>query len=114
MKVKHNGKECDVPQWAIEQAYKNGYAKGYEDGTPKWIPVSEPPKKDGKYLVFQKHPYGTVIRVLWFAKDARKVNKYDFVNDWKNVWYAYSSEWGYYTIDDATYWMPLPQPPKGE
>lgn len=31
MKVKHNGKECDVPQWALEQAYKNGYAKGCAD-----------------------------------------------------------------------------------
>ena len=31
MKVKHNGKECDVPQWALEQAYKNGYAKGVKE-----------------------------------------------------------------------------------
>lgn len=23
---------CDAPYWATEQAYKNGYAKGYEDG----------------------------------------------------------------------------------
>lgn len=26
---------------ATEMAYKNGYAKGYADGTPKWIPVTE-------------------------------------------------------------------------
>ena len=26
---------------ATEQAYKNGYEKGYAAGKPKWIPVSE-------------------------------------------------------------------------
>ena len=26
---------------ATEIAYKNGYAKGCEDGQPKWIPVTE-------------------------------------------------------------------------
>lgn len=31
MKVKHNGKECDVPHWALEQAHKNGYAKGVKE-----------------------------------------------------------------------------------
>ena len=35
MKVKHNGKECDVPQWALEQAYKNGYAKGVKEFAKK-------------------------------------------------------------------------------
>ena len=81
----------------------------------KWIPVSERlPDKDGKYLVCRRL-YGSWWReTLNFAKDARKVSKYDFHRGWKNVWYWYDSEWGHITIDDVTHWMPLPEPPKGE
>jgi hypothetical protein len=81
----------------------------------KWIPVAERlPEEDGQYLVFQKHTYGTYTAVLQFAKDGRKVDKYDFHRGWKNVWYRYDSEWGYITIDNVTHWMPLPEAPKGE
>ena len=81
----------------------------------KWIPVTERlPDKDGKYLVCRRL-YGSWWReTLNFAKDARKVSKYDFHRGWKNVWYWYDSEWGHLTMDDVTHWMPLPQPPKGE
>ena len=99
---------------ATEEAYKKGYKKGYADAT-KWIPVTERlPKEDGKYLTYYHNHFGDITRVLWFAKDARKVNKYDFYRSWKKVWYEYDSEYGYFTIDDVTHWMPLPQPPKGE
>ena len=81
----------------------------------EWISVKDRlPEKDGYYLVFEKHTYGTYTAVLRFAKDARKVDKYDFHRGWKNVWYRYDSEWGHITIDSVTHWMPLPQPPKGE
>ena len=94
-----------------EQAFKNGYEKG----KPKWIPVSERlPEKDGHYLVFERGYLIPIIRVLEFAKDGRKVDKYDFHRGWKNVWYRYDSEWGHITIDSVTHWMPLPEPPKGE
>ena len=81
----------------------------------RWIPVTERlPEKDGRYLVL-KNLYGTIrYDVIYFAKDGRKVDKYDFGREWKNVWYQYSSEWGYVTTDNVTHWMPLPQPPKGE
>ena len=98
---------------AAEEGFKRGYEKGYEAGKPKWIPVSERlPDKDGSYLVFKKNVYGTDTRALRFAKDGRKVDKYDFHTEWKNVWYRYDIEWGYITIDDITHWMPLPEPPK--
>ena len=100
---------------AMEESYKNGYDKGYADATPKWISVKDRlPDKDGKYLVFEKGSYANQIRTLQFAKDGRKVDKYDFHRGWKNVWYRYDSEWGHITIDSVTHWMPLPQPPKGE
>ena len=78
----------------------------------EWIPVTERlPNKDGKYLTYYHNHFGDITRVLWFAKDARKVNKYDFHRSWKKVWYEYDSEYGYFTIDDVTHWMPLPEPP---
>ena len=81
----------------------------------EWISVKDRlPDKDGEYLVFEKGSYGNQIRTLRFAKDGRKVDKYDFYRGWKNVWYRYDSEWGHITIDSVTHWMPLPQPPKGE
>lgn len=98
-----------------EVAFNNGYEKGYADAMPKWISVKERlPKEDGKYLVFKKYSYGTDICTLRFAKDGRKVDKYDFYREWKNVWYYYDSEWGHITIDSVTHWMPMPQPPEGE
>ena len=79
----------------------------------RWISVSEKlPDQDGNYLVFQKYFYGTCITTLRFAKDGRKVDRYDFEREWKNVWYRYDSEWGHITIDNITHWMPLPEPPK--
>ena len=80
----------------------------------EWIPVDDPPKEDGKYLVFKQGVYGTDTETLRFAKDGRKVDKYDFHREWKNVWYRYDSECGHITIDTVTHWMPLPEPPKGE
>ena len=94
---------------ATEQAYKNGY----EAGKPKWISVEERlPEEDGRYLVFTSSYLIQYVRVLSFAKDGRKVDEYDFVSAWENVWYWYDSEWGHITTDDVTHWMPLPEPPK--
>ena len=80
----------------------------------KWIPVSERlPDADGNYLVAKKIFNNSIMQeVLSFAKDGRKVDKYDFHRGWKNVWYLYDSEWGHLTIDTVTHWMPLPEPPK--
>ena len=81
----------------------------------QWIPVTERlPEKDGKYLLFEQRKHGAYIDTIYFAKDARKIDRYDFKDNWKNVWYDYDSEWGYYTVDTFTHWMPLPEPPNGE
>ena len=81
----------------------------------QWIPVTERlPDEDGKYLVFEKSGGRTNTSILRFAKDARKVDKYDFKGRWKNAWYEYDSEWGHYTVGSVTHWMPLPEPPKEE
>lgn len=68
---------------ATEQAYKNGYTKGYEDGKPKWIPVTERLPK----------PFVTVLTCflggVYFGYRQPNV-------DWEGV----------------THWMPLPEPPE--
>ena len=97
---------------ATEQAYKNGYEKGRQDAL-KWIPVSEMPKKDGKYLA-HKNLWGTsVISTLYFAQKGETVCAYDLKGQ-KEVWYDYDSECGYFPVKSITHWMHLPQPPKGE
>jgi hypothetical protein len=81
----------------------------------EWISVKDRlPDEDGKYLVFEQSGGRTNTSILRFAKDARKVDRYDFKGRWKNAWYEYDSEWGHYTVDSVTHWMPPPQPPKGE
>ena len=106
-----NTKEAE--RYVFEQMADHLIANGVT--VNEWISVKDRlPDKDGAYLVFEKGSYGNQIRTLRFAKDGRKVDKYDFHRGWKNVWYRYDSEWGHITIDSVTHWMPLPQPPKGE
>lgn len=65
----------------------------------KWIPVSEPPKEKGCYLVTVKH---------WL--DGKPVTREAFWNsaDW------FSCEKRQEITPRVTHWMPLPEPPKGE
>lgn len=80
---------------ATEQAYKNGYAKGYEDGRPKWIPVTEQeePTQNGTYLC---HGY-------WLGSRRKQTEAARFFG-----------EWDISNNFILTHWMPLPEPPKGE
>ena len=81
---------------ATEQAYKNGYDKGYEDGRPKWIPVTERlPEEYETVLVCS----GGYVEPGWLGCD-----RVFYTHD------KYESD----TIYDVTHWMPLPEPPKGE
>jgi hypothetical protein len=134
--------EHDAVEAAFNNGYAKGYADGkaeaegeirilkqkrvnlferldaFEKGKAaamKWISVKDRlPDEDGKYLVYKVWGRLCWCEVLSFAKDGRKVDKYDFHRGWKNVWYRYDSECGYLTIDDVTHWMTLPPAPKGE
>ena len=86
-----------------EEAYKRGYEAGYADGeidfAPKWIPVTDPPKERGCYLVSVKH---------WL--DGMPVTREAKWNgaDWLS---CYKRE---EITPRVTHWQPMPQPPKGE
>ena len=67
---------------ATELAYKNGYANGYADATPKWIPVSERlQEKTGEHI-------------LVCYSDGWICDQYTPVDE------------------GVTHWMPIPEPPK--
>ena len=97
----------------IEKIASNLIANGVT--VQEWISVKDRlPEEDGKYIVFEQSGGRTNTSILRFAKDARKVDRYDFKGRWKNAWYEYDSEWGHYTVNSVTHWQPMPQPPKGE
>lgn len=118
-KLMEDAPAVDEPHWATEQAYKNGYAKGYADSTErwskltnaemKWIPVSERlpedlPENKGKKVInciVAHSPYNNGKLTSQFRQ--RKWDKRD------NKWY-----WSKIGGSTVTHWMPLPEPPKGE
>ena len=81
-----------------EQAFKNGY----EQGKPKWIPVTERlPEKMGKYVciyVFGENADYPFEQVLWYYPQLEKPH------------FQHEGSMGM----RVTHWMPLPEPPKGE
>lgn len=89
-----------------EQAYKNGYAKGFEDGKPKWIPVTErlPSESDGSVLVCfpDVFPYNQKEPFVNAKHDRRvEVGRYS----------EHSNLWSTGPIEPIA-WMLLPDAPK--
>lgn len=99
---KLGGRMMDV-YTATEQAYKNGYEKGYAAGKKdatdnnvgyKWIPVNEWLPDAGQYvLVFDAREDYIGMWELWDCA-------------WRDASYQI---WG---LNEVTHWMPLPEPPK--
>lgn len=73
----------------------------------EWIPVSEPPKENGRYYVHVKMHDISYVKIATFSKES-VAGLHD------NCWYEYDSDVGFYEVTDVTHWMPLPAPPKGE
>lgn len=81
----------------------------------EWISVKDKlPDKNGVYLCCCKVSYSDkpYINIYAFAKNLRKVDKYDFEGMNRAGWYDYDSEWGYCEQTSVTHWMPLPKLPK--
>lgn len=78
-----------------EQAYKSGYAKGVEDGKPKWIPVMEQlPDKECIAIGNQ----GEML-IGWVYADAYSDT-------------LHSAESDGCILNNVTHWMLLPEAPK--
>ena len=87
---------------ATEQAYKNGYDKGYADATDnnvgcKWISVTERLPED--------------ICPVLVALEGLNIAFHGFYQDEK--WWKVGAGTRPFT-QKVTHWMPLPEPPKGE
>lgn len=102
-----------------EEAYKRGYEAGYADGeidfAPKWITVTVRLPEDGqRVLCFKQGKYASCVMTAAFSECLEKFCKVDFLGAKHSGFYNYDSEVGYYELREATHWMPLPEPPKGE
>lgn len=83
---------------ATEQAYKNGYEKGYEAGKPKWISVNERLPEPMEWVLCACR--AKIIEVL----------RYDHImDDWDTTMPNRCFMKGF-----VTHWMPLPEPPEEE
>ena len=110
-------KDRDCSKCSRRSWYQIGYADAEKKYGNGWIPVEERlPEEDRKMYVVELT--NGVIDVLGFAKDAYKLDRYDFVEykgKKKPIFYDFDSEYGYIEMDCVA-WMPLPEPyvPKGE
>jgi len=102
--------KADIEDLIVKITYMPSVA--IPSAEPKWIPVSKPPKKDGKYLVTIHYINITrdTIETVNYSKNLYKVNEYDFYDRKRAGWYNYDSEYGYYEVDSVIAWMPLPKP----
>ena len=92
----------------VAEEYVPDINVGSNDG---WIPCSERlPEKDGCYLCQCRG----FFRICGFAKNLKKVDKYDFANEKRAGFYEFDHEYGYYEALGVIAWRELPQPYKGE
>lgn len=94
--VQSYGINVDKEELIRALEYDRGqYYKGYDDATPKWIPVTERlPEEDKPVLAW--------------------TNCGSFCESAKWTGYGWNVTWDYEELFEVTHWMPLPEPPKGE
>ena len=64
----------------------------------EWISVKDRlPEEDGSYLVYEAKYFGTGVYIGWFN------NKKQYFTDEESS-----------NVQNVDYWMPMPEPPKGE
>lgn len=96
-------------------SHELAYKKGYEDGKPKWIPVTE---RLPDVASTQKTPWGNYtesIRVLCacLQADGKRMVKEGYCKIYEG--YEADPHWKIPgTIHSVTHWMPLPSPPSTE
>ena len=118
-------------------SHELAYKKGYEDGKPKWIPVTERLPQSETIVLVSALTKGFTYRHTLMAAH---IGHHEFTTE-EYGWHEYEGEteydeeedcfwipecWyevnavednGNWVIDsdyEVTHWMPLPEPPKGE
>ena len=71
------------------------------EAMPRWIPVTEPPKEDGKYITLFADGFVCENHYMVFTKDD--------MHPEGGKWYHNEASLG-----GVTHWMPIPTPPKEE
>lgn len=108
-------KECaykEIPYPACK-ALVAGHALNLINRQMKWISTKDRlPDKNGQYICYIEGSYLRCIKMCNFALNLEEVDEYDFVDKKHSGWYNYDGEYGYYEIDDVTYWMPCPEIPQ--
>jgi hypothetical protein len=74
----------------LQKAYDEGYEDGKRDAASPWRRVEEPPEENGRYFVSWEGAVTT--------------------DEYKNGVWLYASMFN----QRVTYWMPIPEPPKGD
>lgn len=92
-KLMEDAPAVDVPHWATEAAYKNGYEQGKKDAL-KWIPVEERLPEGGQIVLALGLRHATSGM---FRGTTSKPN----IWHWKGGFYK-----------EVTRWMPIPEAPK--
>ena len=99
---------------ATEQAFKNGYAKGYEAGKPKWISVKERfPDVVQSYVVVVKCKYDWE-KEYEIGVDIATYDPYTGNPCIDGCWHTYNDWNEGQEYLHVTHWMPLSMPPEGE
>lgn len=84
-------------------SHELAYKKGYEQGKPKWIPVTE--------RLPELETYVYSVDVLFLDTDG--VVRVGYANLELGNWKTQETR-RIIAKENVTHWMPLPEPPKGE
>lgn len=85
-----------------EMSYNNGYAKGLQDGKPKWIPVEERLPTPYVDVITCRRDY--LARGTTIGKEYIGTISDNEIPSWSQDYWTWKSK--------VTHWMPLPEPPK--
>lgn len=110
--LENNDKLAEDLQDCLER-YKKKRAEVEALKQNQWIPCSEPPKQDDRYLITKDIFGGRYVDLASYAVNLNTVDEYDFPEK-KSGWYNYDDESGFYEINNIIAWMPLPDPYKEE
>jgi hypothetical protein len=74
-----------------------------------WQPIETAPK-DGRSILIYRRPWPAPVTAEW-SEHANYGGREDSRPGWQ-IWLCDEDHWYSIATDEATHWMPLPEPPK--